>query len=109
MAAIAFSASASSASEHSGSDAGGESRDASTPATSASLADEPIRQPMMENSAIVGMACRLPGAKSPEQLWKNIVEQRDVQRKIPKDRFNLAGYYHPEGTNKGTVRRTPKA
>ena len=56
-----------------------------------------------EPTAIVGMACRLPGAKSPDQLWKNIVEQKDVQRKMPKDRFNVDAFYHPDGANKGTV------
>ena len=56
-----------------------------------------------EESAVVGFACRVPGAKSPDELWKNIVEQRDVQRKISKERFNVDAYYHPVGATKGTV------
>lgn len=56
------------------------------------------------NSAIIGMACRVPGARNPQQLWKNIIEQKDVQRKIPKERFNVDAFFHPDGTNKGTVR-----
>lgn len=76
----------------------------STDATSVSSQEE-LAPHVPENTVIVGMACRLPGAKSPKQLWNNIVAQRDVQRKIPKDRFNVDAFYHPEGTNKGTVSR----
>ncbi|KAH6672349.1 putative lovastatin nonaketide synthase [Halenospora varia] len=74
----------------------------STDATSVSSQEE-LAPHVPENTVIVGMACRLPGAKSPKQLWNNIVAQRDVQRKIPKDRFNVDAFYHPEGTNKGTT------
>nr|AKL78824.1 GLPKS3 [Glarea lozoyensis] len=83
------------------SDANLQSGNTSTDATSVSSQEEVAHVP--ENTAIVGMACRLPGAKSPQQLWKNIVDQRDVQRKIPKERFNVDAFYHPEGTNKGTT------
>ncbi|KAL9640275.1 MAG: hypothetical protein Q9164_000371 [Protoblastenia rupestris] len=54
-------------------------------------------------TAIVGLACRVPGAQNPSQLWKLIEEQRDVQRKMPEDRFNVDAFYHPNGTNKGTT------
>lgn len=75
-----------------------------TSGTSASLMDEHLRPIMTgSESVVVGMACRLPGAKNPEQLWKNIIDQRDLQTKIPKDRFNIDAYYHPDGTHKGTV------
>lgn len=56
---------------------------------------------------IVGMACRLPGANNPSQLWDNIVQQKDLQRKIPCDRMNVDAFYHPEGANKGTVSLPP--
>lgn len=54
-------------------------------------------------SVIVGMACRVPGATSTSQLWKNLVEQKDLRRKMPEERFNVDAFYHPQGTNKGTV------
>ena len=54
-------------------------------------------------AVIVGLACRVPGARNPSQLWSLIEEQRDVQRKIPADRFNVDAFYHPNGANKGTV------
>lgn len=55
-------------------------------------------------TAIVGLACRLPGAQSSSKLWENILEQKDLQSKIPADRFTVDQFYHPKGTNKGTVR-----
>ncbi|KAJ9293898.1 hypothetical protein DTO271G3_7274 [Paecilomyces variotii] len=54
-------------------------------------------------TVIVGMACRVPGSNSPSQLWDAIVEQRDLRRKIPENRFNVDNFYHPDGTNKGTT------
>lgn len=56
-------------------------------------------------TAIVGLACRLPGAQSSSKLWENILEQKDLQSKIPADRFAVDKFYHPNGANKGTVRR----
>lgn len=60
--------------------------------------------PNADPSVIVGLACRVPGATNPSQLWENIVAQKDLQRKMPADRFNVDAFYHPDGTNKGTVR-----
>ena len=54
-------------------------------------------------TAIVGLACRVPGAQNSSKLWENIVEQKDLQKKIPSDRFNVDAFYHPNGANKSTV------
>lgn len=54
-------------------------------------------------TAIVGLACRVPGAQNSTKLWENIVEQKDLQKKIPEDRFNVDAFYHPNGANKSTV------
>ena len=73
-------------------------------ATSLSEIEEEVpRNEAPEDSAVVSFACRVPGAKSPDQLWDNIVKQRDVQRKISKARFNVDTFYHPVGATKGTV------
>ncbi|KAL8681128.1 MAG: hypothetical protein Q9186_002721 [Xanthomendoza sp. 1 TL-2023] len=45
--------------------------------------------------AIVGMACRVAGANSPSELWENLLTSKDVQSRIT--RFNVHGFYHPEG------------
>lgn len=55
-------------------------------------------------NAIIGAACRVPGATNPHALWKMLEEKRDVQRKMPTERYNVDGFYHPVNTNKGTVR-----
>ena len=31
------------------------------------------------------------------------MEQKDLQSKIPEDRFTVDKFYHPNGANKGTV------
>ena len=49
------------------------------------------------------MACRVPGAINPAKLWTILAEKQDLRKKIPEDRFNVDAYYHPQGTNKGTV------
>ncbi|KAJ9490163.1 hypothetical protein VN97_g3106 [Penicillium thymicola] len=55
------------------------------------------------HAAIIGYACRVAGADRPSKLWDNIVEQRDLRQEMPSNRFNIENFYHPEGTNKGTI------
>ncbi|KAL4904773.1 hypothetical protein BDW74DRAFT_178346 [Aspergillus multicolor] len=52
---------------------------------------------------IVGMACRVPGANSVDEFWRLMKERRDLCRKMPAERFNVDGFYHPKGQNKGTL------
>jgi acyl transferase domain-containing protein len=61
---------------------------------------------MKECPVIIGMACRVPGATNPTKLWENIVAQKDLQRPMPKERFNIDAFYHPDENNKGTVCRS---
>ena len=68
-----------------------------------SSGDAEIYSMAPDPTVVIGMACRLPGAKNPSQLWKNIVEQKDLQTKMPKERYNVDAFYHPNGPNKGTV------
>jgi enediyne polyketide synthase len=42
--------------------------------------------------AIVGMACRLPLAGSPAELWENVLAQRRAFRRIPAERLSLADF-----------------
>lgn len=57
----------------------------------------------IDPSVIVGFAFRFPGASKVSQLWDAVTQKKDLQRKIPEDRFNIDAYHHPQGANKGTV------
>ena len=54
-----------------------------------------MSQPPGNGIAIIGMSCRVAGANSPPELWDNLVSSKDVQSEIT--RFNVQGYYHPDG------------
>ncbi len=59
----------------------------------------------MENKksdiAIVGMACRFPGASSLEEFWQILHEGRDVVGQINDDRWSTDYYYHPNPKQPG--------
>ena len=55
-----------------------------------------------EPIAIIGTGCRFPGgANTPSKLWELLKEPRDLLTKVPKDRFNVDAFYHPDGTHHG--------
>lgn len=51
----------------------------------------------MSAIAIVGMACRYPDARSPRELWENVLAQRRSFRRIPAVRLRTEDY-STEGT-----------
>src|SRR3954467_15082955 len=46
--------------------------------------------------AIVGAACRLPGAPSPDAFLDLLISGRDAIRQITDERWSTGLYYHPE-------------
>ncbi len=51
----------------------------------------------MKNAvAIVGMACRYPEARSPAELWENVLAGRRAFRRMPAERLRLEDYYSPD-------------
>src|SRR5437870_1661484 len=46
----------------------------------------------MRSIAIVGMACRYPDARSPQQLWENVLAERPAFRRIPAVRLRTEDY-----------------
>jgi enediyne polyketide synthase len=50
----------------------------------------------MSAIAIIGMACRYAEARSPRELWENVLAQRRSFRHIPRVRLNLADYSQGE-------------
>ena len=43
--------------------------------------------------AIIGMACEYPDARSPRQLWDNVIAQRRAFRRLPPERLRLDDYW----------------
>jgi hypothetical protein len=62
-----------------------------------------IQKPSKEPCVIVGAACRVPGATNTHALWEMLEKRKDVQQKMPADRYNADAFYHTKGSNKGTV------
>jgi amino acid adenylation domain-containing protein/thioester reductase-like protein len=50
-----------------------------------------------EPIAIVGMACRFPGADSTEAFWENLVAGVDSISEVPADRWSLDTFYSEDG------------
>lgn len=53
--------------------------------------------------AIVGMACRLPGADNLDQYWQMLINGRSAVVEMPPDRFDEAMYFDPR---EGVVGKT---
>ncbi|OGE47187.1 hypothetical protein PENARI_c056G00788 [Penicillium arizonense] len=57
-----------------------------------------------EPIAIIGTACRFAGDTStPAKLWDLLNSPSDVASRPPTDRFNLDGFYDPDGSNPATT------
>ncbi|HEV7671797.1 MAG TPA: type I polyketide synthase [Thermoanaerobaculia bacterium] len=52
---------------------------------------------MSEPIALVGRACRYPGAASPAELWENVLAMRREFRRIPPERLRLEDYLNVGG------------
>ncbi|KAI1129664.1 putative polyketide synthase [Nemania abortiva] len=53
---------------------------------------------------IVGIGCRLPGGiRSPSELWDFLAQKRSAQGPVPPERFNINGFYHPDGKRRAGV------
>lgn len=54
-----------------------------------------------DDIAVVGWACRLPGANSVADLWSLLIEERCAISRVPDDRFSLAQFGHPRRQERG--------
>ncbi|KAI0096909.1 polyketide synthase-like protein [Nemania sp. FL0031] len=54
---------------------------------------------------IIGIGCRLPGSiRSASELWDFLVQKKSAQGVVPVERFNIGGFYHPDGSRRaGTI------
>ncbi|KAI1813639.1 hypothetical protein GGS20DRAFT_469502 [Poronia punctata] len=54
--------------------------------------------------AIVGVSGRFPGdASTPDKLWELVSQSRSALTDVPKDRYNIDGFYHPSAERQGTT------
>jgi acyl transferase domain-containing protein len=53
--------------------------------------------------AIVGIACRFPGANGPEEFWELLRNGRSTIGSVPADRFNIQAFYDPTPATPGKV------
>jgi acyl transferase domain-containing protein len=53
--------------------------------------------------AIVGVGGRFPGdASNPDKLWELLCHGGSAMTEVPKDRFNVDAFYHPQAERTGT-------
>jgi acyl transferase domain-containing protein len=53
--------------------------------------------------AVVGMACRFPGAPDLDAFWRLLRDGTDAIREVPPDRWDLRALYDPTGAEPGTM------
>src|SRR4051812_3883850 len=53
--------------------------------------------------AIIGMACRFPGAPDLQAFWKLINEGRNASGEVPADRWSVDAFYDPTGEIPGRM------
>ncbi|BDG73934.1 hypothetical protein Rmf_38630 [Roseomonas fluvialis] len=56
---------------------------------------------MQDAIAIVGAACRLPGAEDLDAFWSLLEQGRDAVTAVPADRFDQARWLHPRKSEAG--------
>lgn len=55
-----------------------------------------------EPIVVVGSGCRFPGgASTPSELWNLLKDPVDAQSRVPKSRFDIDSFYHPDGKHHG--------
>src|ERR1700730_2629274 len=53
--------------------------------------------------ALVGLACRFPGAADLEEYWSLLKTGRDAVGEIPDDRWDVDAYFHPDPAKPGMM------
>ena len=78
------------------------------PKESSRLHDESAtNRDALEPIAVIGLDLKLPqDAVSAETFWRLLIEGRSAMTEVPKDRFNLDAFYHPDATRANAVGKT---
>lgn len=65
-----------------------------------------VKLPTSKPIAIIGIAFRGPGdARDPEAFYRMLVEGRSARSEIPKDRYNVDAFYHPDPERLGSIQQ----
>ncbi|CAK0771684.1 (acyl-carrier-protein) S-malonyltransferase [Gammaproteobacteria bacterium] len=56
-----------------------------------------------EPLAIIGMACRVPGANNPDEFWELLATGRDAIDKVPPTRWPAEKFYAPQAGTPGHI------
>lgn len=60
----------------------------------------------IEPIAVIGLDLKLPqDATTPEGFFEMLKEGRSALTEVPKDRYNIDAFYHPDSDRAGTVCR----
>uniref|UniRef100_A0A3Q3VWB1 Uncharacterized protein n=1 Tax=Mola mola TaxID=94237 RepID=A0A3Q3VWB1_MOLML len=54
-----------------------------------------------DSIAVIGIGCNFPGGEGLENFWKVLVDGKNCSVPIPRERFDLAGWYDPDDTKAG--------
>ncbi len=60
---------------------------------------------MSTSIAVVGLACRYPDARTPEELWENALAGRRAFRRLPAERLSLADYFSADPSREAIYAR----
>ncbi|WP_319454754.1 MULTISPECIES: SDR family NAD(P)-dependent oxidoreductase [unclassified Mycobacterium] len=66
-------------------------------------ADPVVTLTANEPIAIVGLACRFPGARDAEAFWQLLADGVDMIREIPDDRYDVDEFYDPDPDAAGKI------
>ena len=58
---------------------------------------------LAEPIAVVSLACRFPGADTPEAFWQLLCQGKAAITEIPGDRWSMEAYYHPNRAAPGKM------
>jgi acyl transferase domain-containing protein/acyl-CoA synthetase (AMP-forming)/AMP-acid ligase II/NADPH:quinone reductase-like Zn-dependent oxidoreductase/acyl carrier protein len=61
------------------------------------------RRAPAEPIAIIGIACRFPGAPSPDAFWRLLCDGGDAIAEVPPDRWDVREYYDPDPARPGKM------
>jgi acyl transferase domain-containing protein/acyl-CoA synthetase (AMP-forming)/AMP-acid ligase II/acyl carrier protein len=57
----------------------------------------------LDEIAIIGLGCRLPGAANPDEFWQLLAEGQNAIQEVPDDRWNIHKFYAEQAVTPGKM------